>query len=369
MKNTGERYDWQGIIVITILMIVSFLILYFSWGNVEISYANFTNYITIKGFEFIVAIFFISIGAFSWCMYIVNVLISPKNETVYLNSIEGHIYSFLDVMGNKYMYTNYGSGKYILGKYYLVSKTRNIIKEVISDSNIWFKIPREKVSYWLNLYTLFGNFENLLLLPILYVVLVMGLISLINGDLINAVISIFVASSNLIYDAIYKSKRLKIIRHAEEIKNVSEKNAELNDVDSSAELVSLQNRAEKTAELVSKFARLIPGLILVGFCLWMAIASKFSNFIVILTPFAVIGVVILIKAITDIITYFDNSKDFSGLVNISKRIFRLVFSLCCVAFLLFYDYIALTTQQYALLGFTIPFWAVVVCMIYKVFKY
>ena len=73
-------------------------------------------------------------------------------------------------------------------------------------------IPKEKKSYWLNFYSPIGNFEEILLLPIIYVMLLPGILSFIMSKgyqkiygLIFSAIPLYV----IIYDLIYKIKLKK----------------------------------------------------------------------------------------------------------------------------------------------------------------
>ena len=70
-------------------------------------------------------------------------------------------------------------------------------------------IPKEKKSYWLNFYSPVGNFEDIFLLPIVYVILLSGLLILLmsEGDQqIFGVINSAVPFYMIVYDLIYKIK-------------------------------------------------------------------------------------------------------------------------------------------------------------------
>lgn len=82
-------------------------------------------------------------------------------------------------------------------------------------------VIKEKKSYWLNLYSPFGNFENICLLPIVYVILLPGILSLFISKgyqklygLVYSAFPIFI----IIYDLFYK---IKLRKSREDIKNES----------------------------------------------------------------------------------------------------------------------------------------------------
>ena len=102
----------------------------------------------------------------------------------------------------------YSIDRYV-GKYYYTLKAYGSVKKILNESYETFIVPKEKKSYWLNFYSPLGNFENILLLPILYVILLPGLLSVIMSDgfsKIYGIIYSFFPFFLLIYDFIYKIK-------------------------------------------------------------------------------------------------------------------------------------------------------------------
>ncbi len=95
--------------------------------------------------------------------------------------------------------------------YYYVLKTRNCIYEVIEKTNASW-IPKEKKSYWLNFYSPMGNFEKILLLPIGYVVLLVGLWDFFMLKGLEKILGGIMVINSLYfigYDLIYKIKLKK----------------------------------------------------------------------------------------------------------------------------------------------------------------
>lgn len=210
MKNIGDRYDWQGMLIISILMIIGGIILYFTGcGNIN-NFNDLYNYIYSHGFEAIISVFFIAVGLYCWVLFINNVIIKPKKEILYLFEIDDTVCCFLNKKGKKFYFNN---DNYDVNKYYEVLKTHDNIKEVIDISVPTFNVPKPKESYWLNLYTPMGNFENMCLLPIAYVILLPGLLSFWMSEgfvKVYGVIFMIPPMYLIAYDLIYKIRENKI---------------------------------------------------------------------------------------------------------------------------------------------------------------
>ncbi|HCC08063.1 MAG TPA: hypothetical protein DEP72_07920 [Clostridiales bacterium] len=221
MKNTGEHYDWQGLVIITFLMLFGVGAIYFTWGNNSVTLDNIYNYIYSYGLIAIISIFFISIGIYCWYTYIVNVWPKPKETVMFLKEIDSNspypIFTFMDNKGNTIMFTNEPDmfdeseqSTYEKGKFYKVLKTKNKIYKILETSTQTFEIKKEKVSYWLNWYSPMGYFENLLLLPILYVMFIPGLLSFLMANGFDKIYGIAFSAYPgylIVYDIVQKVKR------------------------------------------------------------------------------------------------------------------------------------------------------------------
>lgn len=206
MKEIKQMFQWQGMLIISILMLVSILMIYF------------IPMLPI----FIIGGFFIGVGIYCWYGYIGNILIKPKNEVLYLTDKEGKKHWGLSNK-NKYNYwfiNNKGKSFFIntnevyeLNNFYLVLKTKDYIVKVIEKSDNQFKFSQIKESYWLNCYLPAGNFENIFLLPIIYFIGLIGLVLGLGMGRIDfsAIIMAIDAIYFIIYDLIYKIKKRKSI--------------------------------------------------------------------------------------------------------------------------------------------------------------
>lgn len=108
-KDINKKWNWQGLLIISILMVAGFLIIYFTWGSRELSLQNFYEYFCKDGLAFIFALFFITVGIYCYYKIIINSIIKPKLDVLYLsavNEINSYIYEliFLDGKGKKYQY-------------------------------------------------------------------------------------------------------------------------------------------------------------------------------------------------------------------------------------------------------------------------
>ena len=102
MNKHRERYDIEGMIIVTVLMIIGIVIIYFSWGAKPFTIENIYSYFYTNGMIFIFSIFFIGVGIYCWKLYIENVLIKPKETTLYLSNKNEDTYIFIDQKGNQY---------------------------------------------------------------------------------------------------------------------------------------------------------------------------------------------------------------------------------------------------------------------------
>lgn len=143
--------------------------------------------------------------------FVLNVIIKPKKEILYFYDIEDNTGIFINKKGKKFKTLDCQKEP---KKYYYVLKTKDLIYEVLEECNeiidTWDK--EIKKSYWFNLYTPMGFSEGILLLPLLYVFLILGILSIIMTKGYGKIFGIIYISFPifyLIYDLIYKLKQNK----------------------------------------------------------------------------------------------------------------------------------------------------------------
>lgn len=195
MKFTG-RYPKEGLVIMTILLLTGIFLIY-----------NMLNARRIDVMVFVICVFFIITGLYIWHMYICNILIKPKKKILYLVTKEKSTYKFIDEKGKKYKFRSIKN--YELSKFYYVLKTKDDVKKILELSDEKFE-KIEKESFWLNWYSPFGNFKNIFLLPIVYVIFLGSLLSLILYEGVFAytfLIQTILTSALVIYDLVYKWKK------------------------------------------------------------------------------------------------------------------------------------------------------------------
>lgn len=209
LKRTKIRkkyFSTLGLLLISILGIGSILMLYylniFEVRNLDMLY----TYISKYGILIILCIFFFVTSVYVWILFFLNIIVKPKKEILYLNRIEDNELIFINKKGKKFIY-EYNNLK--PNCYYYVLKTHNYIYEIVGRADeTW--TTKEKKSYWMNFYSPIGNFEDILLLPIAYVILLIGLLSLFMSKSWHQIIfGLFFSAIPIYiigYDLIYKIK-------------------------------------------------------------------------------------------------------------------------------------------------------------------
>ena len=82
MKNIGNRYDWQAMVIVTVLMLIGIGIL---WGTglfAVTSLETFVEWFMQFGMALIFCGFFIGVGLYCWVLYFRNVVAKPKERTL-----------------------------------------------------------------------------------------------------------------------------------------------------------------------------------------------------------------------------------------------------------------------------------------------
>ncbi len=208
MKNIGNTYDWQAMVIVSVLMLIGIVILCTTGLFGVASFEALLEWFIQYGMVLIFCGFFIGVGAYCWVLYFRNVVIKPKEQTLYLKEKEDNICTFVDKKGNMFYFLD---DNYTVGHYYLVLKTKDHIHSINGESMDNFEI-KTKISYWLNFYTPMGDFENLFLLPILYIIMLPGVFMLLSSDLIVRLIGALMLAPCtliLIYDLKEKIRRGK----------------------------------------------------------------------------------------------------------------------------------------------------------------
>ena len=206
MSYRKKYFSAEGMIIVSLLGIVGLLFcLYpaiFNFYNHE----SFYNIVAKSGMEIIIGSFFIIISIYCWVAFFVNIVLSPKKDILFLIKNENYLSIFVNKKGKKFIFEN--TKKKELNFYYVI-KTRDYIYEVLEEECKLDEIWEEKKSYWFNLYSPIGNFENMFLLPMFYVILLPGILSILMSkgfDKIYGLIYSAVPFYMIVYDFVYKLK-------------------------------------------------------------------------------------------------------------------------------------------------------------------
>lgn len=205
-----QYFSTGGMIVVSILGIVGFLMVYFSGIFEAKSMEMIYKCIFRNGMLIIFGAFFFFIFLLCVFLYFSNVIMKPKKEVLFLVEMDGLEPYFIDKKGKKYEYD--GDKNNIHTGYYNVIKTRNYILGVEGNTNDSWPVI-EKKSYWPNFYSPYGNFEGILLLPIVYVIALPGILSFLMSKGTLKLFGILFCAYPIyiiLYDSVQKIKLKKI---------------------------------------------------------------------------------------------------------------------------------------------------------------
>lgn len=336
MKNNNE-YPWQGMLAVTGMGLAGILFIYATGFFNVTSFDEFYDCFYKNGLVLIFCLFFIVISIICWISFFLNVVVKPKKEILYLSKIEDGSSVFINKKGKKFYFDG---AKYKVKKYYYVLKTHGDIKKVLSETNETFGNPKEKRSYWLNCYTPKGNYENIFLLPIFYIILLPGILSFImskGNDKIYGAIWCFVPVYGIIYDLVYKIKL---------------KNNNYKKIDESAFQASYDGLL---------IALEIIAVLVINIILFFLFIKSDNIGKLIMIPFCLAGLCSLVWTISKILK---NQKMMKKIEKIYIGIFLVFMFIMLTAFTV---QIIIEETDYLILLFTIPFWIVWIFLIYKFF--
>ena len=337
-KIRKKYFSTMGLILMSIFGIGSILMLFYSnifeVRNLDMLYTTISKY----GILIIICILFLVISVYVWISFFLNIIVKPKKEILYLDRIEDNELIFLNKKGKKFI-CEYNNLK--TNCYYNVFKTHNYIYEIIGRTNETWTTKKKK-SYWMNCYSPMGIFEDILLFPIAYVILIIGLLSILMSKswlqiifgLIFSAIPIYIIG----YDLIYKIKL---------------KRSDDNTIDDTNFL--------KSYEILKNTIVII----FLGFIcyIFISISFKLSDFTskLIYSPFLCGGLCSVGYSLSKIL-----KNDF--LEKIFLKGYIAIFLFFWFGFLSYLTIaIIIPEKQYLYALFTIPFWIVGFLMIYKFF--
>lgn len=197
-----KKYSKQIISVLIIVGALGCLNIYIS-NDIDTS-NNKANTILFIG------IIFIIISIYFLILYMYKINEKPKKKLLFLKKCKDNIAVFVDEKGNIYEYANCNKEE---NKCYYVLKTHNKIYEILEsvpESQSFINMGERR--YWTNFYTKNIKTENNLILPLIYIILLIGIFSLktlSTFDKITSSIYITVLIYIIIYDFVYKQIQKK----------------------------------------------------------------------------------------------------------------------------------------------------------------
>ena len=379
MKYSSDRYDKGGMIIVTILMLIGFILIFVALED----FKSGNNYISDNSIIIVFSLFFVGVGIYVWYLYINNVIIKPRKEVLYLSLIDktDGFFTFLDKKGKVYLYTDNNSKSYKPNSYYECLKTKNNIKKVLKEClDIPFEVPVKQESYFLNLYLPFGNFENIFLLPIIYVILVIGIIYMVFAPFLEKTIGIFIvfsAGGLILYDYLYKRKK-KILENENKLDSYLS-----SDINEHEELENIQRKAIDIYAILRSVISVLASVAICGILLiWFFVGDIVFKFALI--PFLGVGILALAKSIISLILVINftnksiSSEELERKDRLNKKLEKMskLFSkLSIISFLIYWFgilivgcYISIVDGSLQMVFFTIPFWIVGILLLVKGIK-
>lgn len=341
-QSIGELL--KNILVPLAFIAFGVLFIFFSWGGMELTYDNFYKYIYKNGIPFIFSLFFIGVGIYCWTF----VFSKDKEDILYLKNYEDNDCIFIDKKGKVYRYY---PKDFEVGSFYKVLRRNSQLVQVIEKTDKKFEILKPKESFWLNMYTPFGNFKNIMLLPIIYVVALPGFLSFIMSkgfQKIFGIIFMAVPIFLIVYDIVYKIKKNKISNKIEQIKDKNIKDEELSNIDESEELLEMKTKSLNIGTLFYNGFQIFVGCVLVIFLLWVFLKGADTITKIIILPFLICGC----AALAQIIFRTLNMTKYVLLMN---KLYIVGFLLYWFGFLCVWIFYGIKSKEYWMLIFSIPF--------------
>lgn len=216
VKSTnGQVPRFDDMFIMVILFFVSIFYYIFTYHGMfgwEIDYPKILLYVKHNFIGVVAMAFFLFVSCYCFYGYIVEVLIKPKKEVLYLSKVEKNdkatLLHFLDKRGTLFKCLVLSTQSFLSDKYYDVIKTKGFVKYIGNISNESFEVIEERKHFWLCIYTPIWKAENIFLLPILYMIAFVAIALIFVERTIN--LSILITSiAFIIYDIVYKLKNWK----------------------------------------------------------------------------------------------------------------------------------------------------------------
>ena len=333
-----------GLIIISFLGCAGIFLLFYSGilgtKNLDMLY----ECIYKNGLIIIFGLFFFFSFIYCWIKFFLNVMIEPKRDILCLHRNKNNEVSFVDRNGKKFVYDINDLKE---ESYYFVLKTHDCIYEILEETNDnW--TPIEKESYWSNLYSPVGNYKNVLLLPIVYTILLPGVLSILMSKgtyKIYGLIFIAIPVYIIGYDLIYKIKLKK----------------SSNGIVDDSKLIKSYQMLMEAKDIIACILEVISLALICTYIINVIFNIQDFFTTALLFPFLCISLCGIAYYVSRI---FHNNK----LEMLFLRVFGIIFFTSWFAFLFFLTITVIKENLGISILFTIPFWIGGVYAAYKYYK-
>lgn len=340
------------------------------------------GFISEFGMLVIFTAFFVFVYIYVLISLIVTEYLPQQKDVLYLFTMDGKTPVFVDKKGKKYIY----DGKHIdavrknIGKCFNVEKNIFTVTKIENITSNAFEVTNIKEKYWFNFYCYLGAFEDIFLLPIVYVAATPFILSAILTPF-PANLVIFAITIPLLfiilYDFAYKQKRKKLVKKILEETDPIKRADRYNRVNKSQELQKLWSFSNLTMNMMRSFVTLVVVIGLTLFLGFILIKVQGVGKIAFL-PFFIAILSFLVQAIVDFkmtIPTYDTEEEIRRKALLAEKIKKIAGKIYIFAFLSFWfgillvgTMIALKDGEMSILVATIPFWIAGIAVLIKTLR-
>ena len=340
------------------------------------------GFVSEFGMLVIFTAFFVFVYIYILISLIVTEYLPQQKDVLYLFTMDGKTPVFVDKKGKKYIY----DGKHIdavrknIGKCFNVEKNIFTVTKIENITSNAFEVTNIKEKYWFNFYCYLGAFEDIFLLPIVYVAATPFILSAILTPF-PANLVIFAMTIPLLfiilYDFAYKQKRKKLVKKILEETDPIKRADRYNRVNKSQELQKLWSFSNLTMNMMRSFVTLVVVIGLTLFLGFILIKVQGVGKIAFL-PFFIAILSFLVQAIVDFkmtIPTYDTEEEIRRKALLVEKIKKIAGKIYIFAFLSFWfgillvgTMIALKDGEMSILVATIPFWIAGIAVLIKTLR-
>ena len=214
-KTNDANFSWVGLFIGTILLlfiVAWFLVTYYPMFGLNFNIYNIMKFLDSNLAATIIMFFMFLFCCLIFLSFILDKVCRPKRQVLFLEKIEimnnSQLLYFKDKKGRNFNCLVNSNNIFYKDKYYEVLKTVSFVHYIGNVVNDFFTIEESKKNFWFCWYLPNTKFENILVLPILYVLELFLIARLIQNHEFNLTM-LFLVTFLIIYDIFYKLKHWK----------------------------------------------------------------------------------------------------------------------------------------------------------------